>query len=166
MVHNLSVDSQYKKWLVELKKKIRTTQIKAALAVNNELLGLYWELGKDICEKQRSANWGEMLIGQLANDLSTAFPGVKGFSRRNLFYIRKWYIFYNDIGIVQQVVAVIGEEPLSARLAFISQLVKRNSYLNLDRALLIWEGNSQSMLGVMIFISICSFIIPACAVTW
>jgi len=125
MVQNLSADRKYRKWFVELKDKIRTTQIKAAVAVNSELLNLYWGLGKEIYEKQRMANWGDTLIDQLAKDLSAAFPGVKGFSRRNLFYIRKWYIFYTNIGIVPQVVALIGETPQADCLDRISQLVKQ-----------------------------------------
>jgi hypothetical protein len=59
MTQNLSVDKQYKKWIVELKDKIRTTQIKAAMTVNKELLNLYWELGREIYEKQEKANWGK-----------------------------------------------------------------------------------------------------------
>jgi hypothetical protein len=125
MVQNLAVDRQYKKWVIELKNKIHTTQIKAAMSINKELLNLYWELGKEICEKQQKANWGDTLIDQLAKDLSAAFPGVKGFSRRNLFYIRKWYIFYTGFGIVQQVVALIGEASRSDRFEKISQLVKQ-----------------------------------------
>ncbi len=109
MAQNLSVDKQYKKWIVELKDKIRTTQIKAALSVNRELLYLYWELGREICEKQEKANWGEGLIEQLAKDLSAAFPGVKGFSRTNIFYVRKWFVFYRG-EIVPQVVGQIGKE--------------------------------------------------------
>ena len=68
-----------------MKEKIGAAQIKAAVAVNRQLLELYWELGKEIYEKQQTANWGENLIDQLAEDLSAAFPGVKGFSRANLF---------------------------------------------------------------------------------
>src|ERR1700748_1001297 len=109
MARHLSVDKEYKKWIVELKDRIQTTQIKAAIAVNRELLNLYWELGKEICEKQEKANWGEGLIDQLAKDLSAAFPGVKGFSKRNLFYIKRWYLFYSNFKLVQQVVAVLGK---------------------------------------------------------
>ena len=109
MTQNLSVDKQYKKWIVELKDKIRTTQIKAAMTVNRELLHLYWELGREICEKQEKANWGEGLIDQLAKDLSGAFPEIKGFSRTNIFYVRKWFIFYRS-GIVPQVVGQLDKE--------------------------------------------------------
>ena len=123
MAQNLSVDKQYKKWIVELKDKIRTTQIKAAMTVNTELLNLYWELGREICEKQEKANWGEGLIDQLAKDLSAAFPGVKGFSRRNLFYIRKWYLFYRDLEIVPQVVAEMGKVIQNERITLVQQVV-------------------------------------------
>jgi len=118
MVHNLSIDRQYKKWIIELKDKIRTTQIKAAMAVNRELLSLYWELGKEICEKQEKANWGEGLIDQLAKDLSAAFPGVKGFSRANLFFIWKWYRFYRNP--VQPV-----QNTETEGLEFVSQVVRQ-----------------------------------------
>lgn len=103
MAQKLSVDRQYKKWVIELKSKIQSAQVKAAIAVNRELLELYWELGKEICEKQKVANWGDGLIERLAKDLSAAFPGVKGFSRTNLSYIRQWYLFYQP-AIVPQVV--------------------------------------------------------------
>ena len=125
MAHHLSVDKEYKKWIVELKDKIRTTQIKAAIAVNRELLNLYWELGREICEKEQKANWGEGLIDQLAKDLSAAFPGVKGFSRRNLFYIKKWYLFYSDSLIVQQAVALLGKTFETEESEKISQLVRQ-----------------------------------------
>ncbi len=96
MERKLVIDRQYKKWVSELKARIRSAQVKAAIAVNRELLELYWEMGREICEKQKVANWGDGLIVQLAKDLSAAFPGVKGFSRANLFFIRKWFLFYQN----------------------------------------------------------------------
>lgn len=107
MSYRLSADSQYKRWVVELKSKIGAAQIKAAMTVNRQLLELYWQLGRDIYEKQQKANWGDGLIGQLSRDLSAAFPNMKGFSKRNLFFIRQWYLFYRDDEIVKQVVAQI-----------------------------------------------------------
>jgi predicted nuclease of restriction endonuclease-like (RecB) superfamily len=90
-----------------LKGKIQGAQIKAAMTVNRQLLELYWELGREICKKQKKAKWGDGLIEQLAKDLSGAFPGMKGFSRVNLFFIKKWYLFYHSAGIVPQVVVQI-----------------------------------------------------------
>jgi predicted nuclease of restriction endonuclease-like (RecB) superfamily len=107
MEQTFSTDKQYKKWITELKGRIQGAQIKAAVAVNRQLLELYWDLGREICEKQKKAEWGDGLIEQLAKDLSAEFPGVKGFSRANLFFIKKWFLFYQSSGIVSQVVRQI-----------------------------------------------------------
>ena len=85
-------DQQYKDWLIELKSKIRSTQIKASLAVNATLVGFYWELGKMISEKEGA--WGSKLIERVAKDLQADFPEMKGFSERNIKYCRQFYQFY------------------------------------------------------------------------
>ena len=98
MASKNSIDPIYQNWLSDLKEKIRNSQIKAALKVNTEMLVLYWEIGKELTEKQEQSNWGDKVITQLAKDLGSEFPGVKGFSATNLKYIRKWFQFYNSIG--------------------------------------------------------------------
>lgn len=98
MVSKKVIDTKYQQWLAELKEKIRNSQMKAALKVNTEMLSLYWEIGKELNEKLAQSNWGDKIITQLAKDLLSEFPGVKGFSATNLKYIRKWYRFYNAIG--------------------------------------------------------------------
>ena len=85
----------YQSWLVQIKDRIRVSQLKAAIRVNTELILVYWQLGKEIIQKQQEANWGDTLIERLSKDLNIAFPEIKGFSRTNLFYIRKWYMFYS-----------------------------------------------------------------------
>ncbi|WP_211352218.1 DUF1016 N-terminal domain-containing protein [Dinghuibacter silviterrae] len=108
MNSEIAGDKQYKKWLVEMKDRIRGAQIRAVISVSKELLNLYWELGKDILGKKALAKWGDGLIDQLSKDLSSAFPGNKGFSKRNLFYIKRWYSLYKEADpIVQQLVAQI-----------------------------------------------------------
>ena len=107
MTRQLTTDRQYKQWVIELKNKIGAAQIKASMTVNRQLLELYWELGKEICEKQQTANWGEALIDQLSRDLTAMFPNMKGFSKTNLFYKRKWFLFFQSAEIVPQVVAKI-----------------------------------------------------------
>src|SRR3954452_12200600 len=92
----ISKDKAYKTWLEALKKRIQTAQIKAAIKVNSELLELYWQLGEEIISKQKESTWGDAIIEQLSIDLTAAFPGMKGFSKRNLFYIRQWYLFYSE----------------------------------------------------------------------
>src|SRR5699024_7636587 len=74
---------------------VKTTQLKTALTVNKELILFYWELGKDISEKMKVANWGDKILRNLSQDLSSAFPNVKGLSLTNLKYCRSFYQFYN-----------------------------------------------------------------------
>jgi len=94
MEWSVAQDGEYASWLSGLKSKIRASQIKAAVQVNYELLSLYWQLGVGILQKQKEAHWGDALIPQLSADLLADFPGMTGFSRTNLFYIKKWVLFY------------------------------------------------------------------------
>lgn len=93
---------KYKHWLHELKSKIRSTQAKAALAVNSALIHFYWDLGKMISEKEKV--WGSKLINQISQDLKAEFPEMQGLSTRNLKYCIQFYSFYQK-SIVQQPVA-------------------------------------------------------------
>ena len=88
--------TDYKDWLQSLKGRIQQSQIKAAIQVNSELLSLYWQMGKDIVEKQAQAKWGDGFLQTLSADLSKMFPTMKGFSYRNLKSMRQWYLFYNQ----------------------------------------------------------------------
>lgn len=109
-------DSNYKDWILHLKQKFQHSQIMATVQVNQELLKFYWELGAEIVEKQANTNWGSKFILQLSSDMQNEFPEVKGFSFRNINYIRQWYLFYNQKdAIVQQVVAQL-QQPLSNHL--------------------------------------------------
>lgn len=98
-------DADYKIWISELKLKIRSTQIKASIAVNSVLIEFYWDLGKMITEKQTQANWGDKLLENISNDLKTEFPDLQGLSRSNLKYCKRFYTFYNETQIGQQLVA-------------------------------------------------------------
>ena len=79
----------YNDWLAGLKAKVRQVQLKAAIAVNQELLAFYWELGADIIEKQKNTSWGDGFLRELSRDLMKEFPEIKGFSKRNLELIRQ-----------------------------------------------------------------------------
>ena len=94
--------TDYKDWLQNLKGKIQQSQIKAAIQVNSELLRLYWQIGKDIVEKQAQAKWGDRFLQTLSADLCKEFPTMKGFSYRNLKSIRQWYLFYNQLDIIRK----------------------------------------------------------------
>ena len=95
MKSKLIFNSEYKLWLSDIKTKIRYARLKAAVAVNTQLLEFYWGLGADIVAKQANAKWGDGLIEQLSGDLMSEFPGMKGFSRTNLLYVKKSCLFYS-----------------------------------------------------------------------
>ncbi len=84
----------YKTWLIELKSKIRSTQIKAAIAVNSTLIEFYWDLGKMIAEKQTA--WGTNFLQTLSKDLQSEFPEMGGFSFTNLKYCRLFYTYFSN----------------------------------------------------------------------
>lgn len=86
--------SEYKTWLIELKAKIRSTQIKAVLSVNSALINFYWELGKMIGEKQ--TKWGSKFLETLSRDLKLEFSNMQGFSVTNLKYCQNFYNFYGE----------------------------------------------------------------------
>ena len=114
------IDKSYKTWLTDLKGKIRSAQIKAAVSVNTELIALYWDMGKMITEKQTA--WGTGFLEQLSKDLKTEFPGMQGFSRRNLSNTVNFYQFY-IASIVQQPVGLIWQQPV-AKLPVLENDVK------------------------------------------
>ena len=95
----------YDEFLRGLKERIRTAQVRAALAVNRELVLLYWRIGHDILERQSQSRWGSKVIDRLAADLRNAFPEMSGFSPRNLKYMRAFAEAWPDEGFVQQVAA-------------------------------------------------------------
>lgn len=112
--NNFFNDNEYLELIKNLKEKIYNVQIKVFINANKELLTFYWELGKTIIEKQKKSSWGDGFLNQLSKDLIEEFPDMKGFSERNLKYIRQWYSFYNkDIPIGQQAVAQLEKEAVT-----------------------------------------------------
>lgn len=100
----------YAAFLEQLKKRVREAQIKAAVSVNIELIKLYWDIGKAIVEKQEKEGWGSQIIEKLCRDIQNAFPGIQGFSRANIFYMRSFYLNYSK---VQQAVGQLDELPIA-----------------------------------------------------
>lgn len=95
--------SGYRAFLDDLKTRIRSAQVKAALAVNRELIRLYWGIGADIVERQRAEGWGTTVIDRLAADIRREFPGLTGFSRANIYRMRAFYAAYaQTLPIVSQ----------------------------------------------------------------
>jgi predicted nuclease of restriction endonuclease-like (RecB) superfamily len=95
----------YADWLADLKTRIHSAQQRAALKVNRELVLLYWQIGRDILERQVKQGWGAKVIERLAHDLRAAFPDMKGFSPRNLKYMRAFAEAWPDNEFVQGVLA-------------------------------------------------------------
>lgn len=108
-MNNKNIDTtEYIKWIKEIKFKIHKARTKIALSVNTGVLELYWDIGKDIYTKQKEANWGSEIIDQIATDLKHEFPDMNGLSRRNIYAMRQWYLFYSQkFTFVPQVVAQI-----------------------------------------------------------
>ena len=100
---NISIDENYKAWLASLKTRLQQHQIKAAVRVNSAMLEFYWELGRDIVAMKPEQLWGKGIINQLSLDLKEMFPDQKGFSTTNIWYIKKWFLFYtNDLEKLHQ----------------------------------------------------------------
>lgn len=92
----------YATWFADVKARVHAAQLRASLAVNQELLGLYWQLGRDILERQAREGWGTKVVDRLAHDLRVAFPEIRGFSPRNLKYMRRFAEAWPDEEVVQQ----------------------------------------------------------------
>lgn len=99
----------YSAFLEQVKQRIRTAQTRAALAINRELLDLYWSIGREITAQQAAQDWGDNVLPQLAKDLQAAFPGVSGFSRTNLYRMRAFYLAYREQG--ENVPQAVGQIP-------------------------------------------------------
>lgn len=101
----ITMPDAYQQWLAELKDQIHSAQQRAALAVNTELVRLYWQIGREILDRQAEHGWGAKVVERLAHDLRGAFPSMKGFSPRNLTYMRAFAAAWPDESFVQEVLA-------------------------------------------------------------
>ncbi len=98
----------YGELLVEIKQRIRSAQYEALRAVNKELIALYWDIGQMIVTRQQGETWGKSVVEQLALDLQAEFPGISGFSARNIWNMRSFYLTYSQDEKLQPLVAEIG----------------------------------------------------------
>ena len=95
---------EYTSWLQDIKEKITRVQVRAALAASRELILFYWDLGESISRKLQENSWGKKVIDQLSKDLTSEFCGVQGFSRRNLYYVKKFYEFFSGFSDTEVIV--------------------------------------------------------------
>ena len=136
----------YVDWLADLKGRIHAAQQRATLAVNRELVLLYWQIGCDILARQAQAGWGAKVIERLAQDLRTAFPDMKGFSRANLMYMRAFAEAWPDAEIVQQ---AVGQLPWGHNLVLLTRLKDSQHRLAYAQSA-IAQGWSRNVLNIHI----------------
>ncbi len=145
----VSLDKQpegYAEWLTDLKNRIHTAQQRATLAVNRELITLYWQIGREILSRQDKFGWGAKVIERLAQDLRNSFPEMKGFSRANLMYMRGFAEAWNEEQIVQQ---AVGQLPWGHNLVLLSKLKTEHERLAYAAAALA-NGWSRNVLTIHI----------------
>ena len=94
--HDIHIDTDYAKWIAEVKHRYRSAQVKAAVRVNAEKLLFNWQLGRDLVQKKAEERWGAGVVEQVSMDLQNEFPDVEGFSATNLWYMKRWYLFYTS----------------------------------------------------------------------
>ena len=125
---SLHLDQEYKYLFTEIKTKIQTGRLQATLAVNREVIHLYWFIGKKIIEKQAETNWGDKLLEMLSHDLQQTFPETYGFSKTNLKYMRVFARLYPD-GIGQQSVDQLPWGHIMLLIQRVKDVAVRNWYI-------------------------------------
>lgn len=127
---------EYKAFFKEIKEKILTSQVKAALAINHELMNLYWEIGSKIHLKQKDEGWGAKTVENLAKDLKSTFPEMKGFSLTNIKYMVQFAKEYPEFAISQQ---VVGQIPWGHNILLLQKLDTLQDRLWVARWMTSWD---------------------------
>ena len=110
---NFHGDNDYIEWLKEIKNRYQNIRNRVALQANYGALEFNWLLGRDIVQKKAESRWGSGVVNQLCLDLKAAFPDVRGFSGRNLYYMKEWYEFYMTDDEHKQILHQLGAEIVS-----------------------------------------------------
>lgn len=123
----------YSQLLGEIKQRIRSAQYEALRAVNRELIALYWDIGKIIMSRQEGKTWGKGIVEQLASDLQVEFPGVTGFSARNIWRMRDFYLTYHAHEKLSPLVTEIGWTHNQVILTKCKDDLEREFYIRMTR---------------------------------
>ena len=107
--HDVTLDAEYAEWIAEVKHRYRSAQVKAAVRVNSEKLLFNWQLGRDLVVKKAEERWGNGVVEQVSLDLKREFPNEDGFSTSNLWYMKKWYLFYSNDADTEKLQRLVGE---------------------------------------------------------
>lgn len=118
------LDIDYRNWISDLKKRYKQSQIKAAIHVNSELVRFYWTLGRDIIKMKAESKWGSHFYECLAKDLKNEFSEAKGFSTRNLRFMKQFYELFPENEIVQQVAAKLFMIPWGHMILLLTKIRK------------------------------------------
>jgi predicted nuclease of restriction endonuclease-like (RecB) superfamily len=116
--------TEYHKWLVDLKARIRGSQARAAVAVNSGMVKLYWQLGREILDRQEEQGWGAKVVEEVADRLHRELPDMKGLSRSNLMYMRRFAASWPDQQFVQQ---VLGQLSWYHHIALLDKVKDKNA---------------------------------------
>lgn len=149
--NSTSLPSGYGDLLKDIRERVRTAQYAALKSVNTELVGLYWDIGKMIVERQESAEHGAAIAEQLSKDLRTEFPATNGFSRRNIFYMREFHLLSRDDKRVQPL-AQIGWSHILVIFQRCKDPLERESYIRrthhtiLCRTILCYDSRDEESL--------------------
>ena len=135
-------ETDYAALVTEIKGHIRDAQYRALRAVNKELIDLYWNIGRLITEKQQGATWGFSVVEKLAADVRSEFPGIQGFSARNIWYMRNFYAAYRGSQKLPPLVAEIGWSHNRAILDKCKDDLEREFYIRMTKA----QGWSKNVL--------------------
>ena len=117
--HDIHIDEDYADWIADIKSRYRSAQVKAAVKVNAEKLLFNWQLGCDLVQKKAEERWGAGVVEQVSLDLKREFPDADGFSTSNLWYMKKWYLFYADVDAEEKLQRAVGELQSSVNQAVI-----------------------------------------------
>ena len=107
--HDIHIDTDYADWIAEVKHRYRSAQVKAAVRVNAEKLLFNWQLGRDLVQKKAEERWGAGVVEQVSLDLQSEFPDIDGFSTSNLWFMKRWYLFYTNETDAEILRQAIGE---------------------------------------------------------
>ncbi len=141
---------KYNHWLGELKNNIHQSKLQTALKVNSDMLVLYWYIGKQIAEKIEVEAWGTKVIELLADDLQKGFPDMKGFSVRNLLYMKQFATVYPEMLITQQPAALIRKQMKNVITQQAAALIENNKIMAGKQPVVTFSNTSYYLLNPLL----------------
>ena len=128
-----TLPDDYSGFLAEVRERIRSAQYAALKAVNKELVGLYWDIGQMIVQRQEDEGWGKSVVQQLSVDLQADFPGVRGYSAQNLWYMRQFFLQYREDAKLQPLVGEISWAKNLVIMGRCKDALEREFYIRMTR---------------------------------